>query len=95
MSPVAPLSFSLFAPKSLAVAGAASLVTGYIPVALSKSEGAGSVVILVSLPGAHLYIQVLGNAYPRTVAAVPATRARKNRKTSEGIASEVFFFRRP
>ena len=29
--------------------------------ALSKSEGAGSVRAVVRLPGAHLYIQVLGN----------------------------------
>jgi len=42
-------------------------VTGSIPVALSNSEGAGSVRILVRLPGAHLYIQVLGNQN-RTVA---------------------------
>jgi hypothetical protein len=34
---------------------------GYIPVALSKSQGAGSVWTLVHLSGAHLYIQVLGN----------------------------------
>ena len=45
---------------------------GYIPVALSKSEGAGSVWTLVHLSGAHLYIQVLGNK-PMTVAADPAT----------------------
>ena len=44
--------------------GSASLVTGYIPVALSKSEGAGSVLALAWLPGAHLYIQVLGNKKP-------------------------------
>ncbi|GAA6149012.1 hypothetical protein NBRC116586_20740 [Pseudooceanicola nitratireducens] len=35
-------------------AGAALLVNGYIPVALSKSEGAGSVRTVVWLPGAHL-----------------------------------------
>ena len=45
-----------------------------IPVALSKSEGAGSVRTLVRLPGAHLYIQVLGNQTP-TVAVVPANLA--------------------
>ncbi|MEM6373697.1 MAG: hypothetical protein AAF727_13080, partial [Pseudomonadota bacterium] len=33
----------------------ALLVTGCIPVALSNSEGAGSVRILVRLPGTHLY----------------------------------------
>ena len=33
----------------------------YIPVALSKSQGAGSVLALANLSGAHLYIQVLGN----------------------------------
>lgn len=43
------------------VTGSALLVTGYIPVALRKSEGAGSVRALVRLPGAHLYTQVLGN----------------------------------
>ena len=46
------------------VAGTAFLVTGYVPVALSKSEGAGSVLALAWLPGAHLYIQVLGNKKP-------------------------------
>lgn len=40
-----------------------------IPVALSNSEGAGSGAILVVLPGAHLYIQVLGNTCS-TVATV-------------------------
>ena len=45
----------------LSLAGSALLVCGQIPVALSKSEGAGSVRTLVLLPGAHLYIQVLGN----------------------------------
>lgn len=39
-------------------------VAGLIPVALSKSEGAGSVWALAQLPGAHLYIQVLGNKTP-------------------------------
>ena len=43
------------------VAGSVLLVNGYIPVALSNSEGAGSVWVLAQLPGAHLYIQVLGN----------------------------------
>ncbi len=42
-------------------AGSVLLVNGYIPVALSNSEGAGSVWVLAHLPGAHLYIQVLGN----------------------------------
>ena len=46
---------------TLFLAGSALLVCGQIPVALSKSEGAGSVRILVLLSGAHLYIQVLGN----------------------------------
>jgi hypothetical protein len=40
------------------------LVSGYIPLALSTSEGAGSVWILVHLPGAHLFTQVLGNKTP-------------------------------
>lgn len=43
------------------VAGTAFLVIGYVPVALSKSEGASSVQAVACLPGAHLYIQVLGN----------------------------------
>ena len=43
------------------MAGSVLLVNGYIPVALSNSEGAGSVWVLAQLPGAHLYIQVLGN----------------------------------
>jgi len=34
---------------------------GQIPVALNTSEGAGSVRIVVWLPGAHLCKQVLGN----------------------------------
>ena len=42
-------------------AGSVLLVNGYIPVALSNSEGVGSVWVLAQLPGAHLYIQVLGN----------------------------------
>jgi len=46
---------------TLFLAGSALLVCGQIPVALSKSEGAGSVRILVLLSGTHLYIQVLGN----------------------------------
>jgi hypothetical protein len=45
----------------MTAAGSALLVCGQIPVALRKSEGAGSVWTLVLLPGAHLYIQVLGN----------------------------------
>ncbi len=43
---------------------AAFLVKGYVPVALSNSEGAGSVLVLAWLPGAHLYKQVLGNTEP-------------------------------
>ena len=43
------------------MAGSVLLVNGYIPVALSNSEGAGSVWVLAQLSGAHLYIQVLGN----------------------------------
>ena len=37
---------------------------GNIPVALSKSEGAGSVVALASLPGAHLNIRSSGMRLP-------------------------------
>jgi len=37
------------------------VVNGYIPVALSNSEGTGSVWVLAQLSGAHLFIQVLGN----------------------------------
>ena len=44
--------------------GSVLLVSGYIPLALSTSEGAGSVWILVHLPGAHLFTQVLGNKKP-------------------------------
>ena len=41
---------------------------GCIPVALSNSEGVGSVRALVRLPDTHLYIQVLGNEItPRLV----------------------------
>ena len=43
------------------MAGSILLVNGYIPVALSNSEGVGSVWVVAQLPGAHLYIQVLGN----------------------------------
>ena len=43
------------------MAGSVLLVNSYIPVALSNSEGVGSVWVLAQLPGAHLYIQVLGN----------------------------------
>ena len=42
-------------------AGSVLLVYGCIPVALSNSEGAGSVWVLAQLSGTHLYIQVLGN----------------------------------
>jgi len=55
------------------VAGAALLVNGNIPVALSKSEGAGSVRTVVRLPGAHLYEQVLGNASTKRSRAGPPT----------------------
>jgi len=41
--------------------GFCSVRNGCIPVALSNSEGTGSVLALAWLPGAHLYIQVLGN----------------------------------
>jgi hypothetical protein len=43
------------------------------PAALSISKGAGSVRILVRLPGAHLYIQVLRSSFTSTVAHGPAT----------------------
>lgn len=54
------------------MAGSALLVHGCIPVALSNSEGAGSVQALAWLPGTHLYTQVLGNQN-HTVAGGPAT----------------------
>ena len=54
------------------VTGAALLVNGCIPVALSNSEGAGSVRALVRLPGAHLYIQVLGNEITKRLRAGPS-----------------------
>ena len=62
----------LFGPlrPSCQTGGSVLLVSGYIPLALSTSEGAGSVWILVHLPGAHLFTQVLGNKNP-TVATVP------------------------
>ena len=44
---------------------------GQIPVALTTSEGAGSVWTVVQLPGTHLYTQVLGNQAALTVMAVP------------------------
>ena len=44
-------------------AGSALQVNGCIPVALSNSEGVGSVQTVVWLPDAHLYIQVLGISY--------------------------------
>jgi hypothetical protein len=47
-----------------ACGGSVLRVRGHIPVALSNSEGAGSVRVLARLPGAHLYLQVLGNARP-------------------------------
>ena len=52
-------------------AGTALLVRGAIPVALINSEGAGSVGVLASLPGAHLCMQVLGNSIPRRSSVVP------------------------
>ena len=50
------------------MAGTALLVLGPIPVALINSEGAGSVWIVVQLPGAHLFNQVLGNLRAHTAA---------------------------
>ena len=49
---------------SCQIGGSVLLVSGYIPLALSTSEGVGSVWILVHLPGAHLFTQVLGNKTP-------------------------------
>ncbi|AUH34753.1 hypothetical protein CUV01_16405 [Paracoccus tegillarcae] len=43
------------------------------PLADNFSEGAGSVVALASLPGAHLINQAFGKFEPTAVAAVPAT----------------------
>ena len=54
-------------------------VSGCIPVALSKSEGAGSVWTLVHLPGAHLQKQVLGNEIARRLPRGPPL----NLKTKE------------
>lgn len=54
------------------VTGAALLVNGCIPVALNNSEGAGSVLALAWLPGAHLYIQVLGNERTKRLRAGPS-----------------------
>ena len=43
------------------------------PLAYKFSEGAGSVVTLVTLPGAHLNDQAFGKSDAAAVAAVPAT----------------------
>lgn len=43
------------------------------PLAYKFSEGAGSDVTLVTLPGAHLIYQAFGKSDADTVAAVPAT----------------------
>ena len=59
-----PLAEQPAAPYLRDVAGSAPLVRGHIPVALINSEGAGSVWILVHLPGAHLLIQALGDFIP-------------------------------
>lgn len=56
----------------MSVAGAALPVIGYIPVALIFSEGAGSVLAVVWLTGAHLYTQALGNAYTKRSRAGPS-----------------------
>jgi len=45
-------------------ASALFVIPGHIPAALSNSEGAGSVIALATLSGAHLYIQVLRNLDP-------------------------------
>lgn len=47
-------------------------MNGCIPVALNNSEGAGSVRIVVRLPGAHLYMQVLGNEITKRLRAGPS-----------------------
>ncbi len=64
------------------VTGSALLVTGYIPVALRKSEGAGSVRALVRLPGAHLYTQVLGNTQLKRFGGPVTPVPRKRNETS-------------
>jgi len=55
---------------------------GSIPVALSNSEGAGSARIVVHVPGAHLYIQVLGNLRTLTVVVVPPIIPRQTPRRS-------------
>ena len=62
------LLFGISGP-SCQIGGSVLLVSGYIPLALSTSEGAGSVWILVHLPSAHLFTQVLGEKH-LTVATV-------------------------
>ena len=47
--------------------------TAIFPLAYKFSEGAGSVVTLVTLPGAHLIDQAFGKSDAVAVAAVPAT----------------------
>jgi len=74
--PTAPLSDCHKRPKSEGVTGAALLVIGCIPVALSNSEGAGSVLALAWLPGAHLYKQVLGNERTKRLRAGPSHPSR-------------------
>ena len=79
--------------------GSALFVTGYVPVALSKSEGAGSVLALVRLSGAHLLIQVLGNTElkrllrfrhtqpnQRKISAAPENRALVVRANGDRLA---------
>ena len=63
------------------VTGSAFLVTGYVPVALSKSEGAGSVVALAILTGAHLFKQVLGNTELKRLQWARHTHIPKNSKS--------------
>ena len=47
--------------------------TAKFPLAYKFSEGAGSVVALVTLPGTHLIYQAFGKSVAVAVAAVPAT----------------------
>lgn len=56
-----------------------SRVCGSIPVALSETEGAGSVMAVVMLPGAHLYEQALGNSKPPRLRAGPPLSSSTNR----------------
>ena len=64
-------------------------MNGYIPVALSKSEGTGSVWVLAQLSGAHLFIQVLGNERTKRLQRARHFEAHQNNRGKGGVMAKI------